>query len=120
MNLNDELETDQKFSVRVQVLNDGVKVYSFTTREFYASYSSLSSRLDSFCIDISKAFYQAFSISDDEIKNHSFDHKLQLLNEGIPFIKIQFSTVLFAIVGDLFDEFADIVYIIHCKIIDQS
>ena len=120
MNLNDELETDQKFSVRVQVFNDGVKVYSFTTREFYASYSSLSSRLDSFCIDISKAFYQAFSNSDDEIKNHSFDYNLLLLNEGIPFIKIPFSNVPIDHVGDLFDELGAMVKIIHDKVIDQS
>ena len=120
MNLNDELETDQKFSVRVQVLNEGDKVYSFTTREFYASYSSLSSRLDSFCIDISKAFYQAFSNSDEEIKNHSFDYNLLLLNDGIPFIKIPFSNVPFDHVGDLFDEFGAMVKIIHDKVIDQS
>ena len=129
MNLNDELETDQKFSVRVQVLNDGDKVYSFTTREFYASYTSLSSRLDSFCIDISRAFYQAFSNSDEvlinaitgeKIKNHSFDYNLLLLNEGIPFIKIPFSSVPFDHVGDLFDEFGAMVKIIHDKVIDQS
>ena len=120
MNLNDELETDQKFSIRVQILNDGVKVYSFTTREFYASYSSLSSRLDSLCIDISKAFHQAFSNSDEEIKNHSFDYNLLLLNEGIPFIKIPFSNVPLDHVGDLFDEFGAMVKILHDKVIDQS